>query len=974
MTEAAAPVVVSALETELATACGEGIEPNVKRWLRFAGVGSGDVVELQALDVPQERGAPASLFAHATSLGAVVRLLSEPWARRAPALYQILNRVDPRIAGRDTVDTWHRAKKGASTTDNDIVARVVLPIDLDVERPRGTSASAAEVAGAVARADVVYRCLSDLIGSDALALGHSGNGRWIAIALDRLEETKELGTLVREILAALAALHNAAPVHVDVACSDAKRLGPAWGTRKCKGSASAERPHRMTGIAVPAVVRRLTLADLQTLRDTLVARAPATVAAKRPALGVAVAGARGAVTATPGDGLFERANDVPIAEVAAELGLIEGDGVRCPGCGAGGSGDTSVALLHGRFLKCLHASCASVSKTGGVRGAVDLWAEVRGGSSRDAAIAICERFGVVVPAKNKPRATKAERAAERVAIAQAPAIGTALTDIGNAERLVAAHGPDLLFVPTWKKWMAWDGVRWDEDRTDEVTRRAIATARAMYAEAANPALDRDTASDVADHAKKSESASRLRDMLRVAQAKLPATPDSFDRDGWSFVAANGTVDLRSGELRPHSREERSTKRSLVAYDPSADAPTWRAFLERILPDPDVRAFVQKMVGYALTGDVREQVLFFAYGTGKNGKSTFASVLLDVLGDYGHQAPPSLLISRDSGEKHPTEIAALQGRRLVVTSETKATNAFDEEVIKQITGGDRISARFMKQDFFSFEPTHKLFFQANHKPAIRQQDEGIWRRIRLIPFDQTISEAERVHDMAERLRAELPGVLRWAVDGCLAWQDEGLKAPAAVLAATSAYREESDILGPFLDACCVVSADASAFSAQLLQAYEAWCRRNGETPVKSKTFSTRLQERAAAMGLEKTKYGGVMRWRGIGLKSGEDGEDGAFDGEDPPQDSTIGYQTAIQPEMSTWGGSGGLSRSARNVRTSAVPSNSPSQSSPNSESSPDSSLVSDGYGLGRIEIEKSDPPQDFEAASDDPWSSLSGGKR
>ncbi len=436
-----------------------------------------------------------------------------------------------------------------------------------------------------------------------------------------------------------------------------------------------------------------------------------------------------------------------------------------------------------------------------------------------------------------------------------------LTDLGNARRLVAQHGQDLRYCHPWGKWLAWDGRCWQVDATGEVERRAKETVRSIYAEAAR-ATDEERRKELAKHAVRSESAARIAAMIDLARSEpgIPILPHQLDADPYLLGCLNGTLDLRTGTLRPHRREDFITKLVPVEYNPNAKCPLWHAFLWRIMDgNENLIRWLQKAVGYCLTADVSEHVLFILHGVGANGKSVFLRTLLNLLGPYGKPTDPDLLLAR-YGEAHPTGIADLMGARLAVTIETDEGRRMNETLVKWLTGGDKLKARFMRQDFFEFEPTFKLWIATNHKPMIRGTDDGIWRRLRLIPFAVTIPEHERDPKLIEKLKAELPGILRWAVEGCILWQQEGLGMPDEVRAATQAYRQEMDVLAQFLAECCVLEPNAKVFAKHLYPAYVKWCEENGERPLTQTAFGTRMAER----GFEKVRWGPGWVYRGVGL--------------------------------------------------------------------------------------------------------------
>jgi len=329
--------------------------------------------------------------------------------------------------------------------------------------------------------------------------------------------------------------------------------------------------------------------------------------------------------------------------------------------------------------------------------------------------------------------------------------------------------------------------------------------------------------------------------LAESEAPIAATPDAFDRDPWLFNVENGTINLQTGELRPHRQTDMITKIAPVAYVADADCPRWDAFLARVLPDLEVRVVVQRYLGYCLTASVREQVLQFAYGAGANGKSVLLDVMLAIFGDYGLRAAADLVLAKH-GETHPTELADLEGRRLVVVSEIEQGKAWAESLIKRITGDTTITARKMRQDFYSFAASHKLVIAANTKPTVRGTDHAIWRRMRLIPFEVTIPPAERDKDLVGKLLEEGPGILAWLVRGCLDWQRDGLGASTAIEVATEEYQHDQDVLGHWIAETCELGEAQWSATTLLYENYVAWCKASGRDPWTRDTMRARLIER------------------------------------------------------------------------------------------------------------------------------------
>ncbi len=437
------------------------------------------------------------------------------------------------------------------------------------------------------------------------------------------------------------------------------------------------------------------------------------------------------------------------------------------------------------------------------------------------------------------------------------------SDLGNARRLVAAHGQDLRHAPQLGRWLVWDGRRWSADLTGEAARRAKDSAESILDEAranSNQVLFKQGI--------KAQSHAGIVNALALASTEpgIPVLVDDLDSDPWLLTVANGTLDLRTGQLRAHSRADLITRITDIEWDPTAICPMFDVFLAAIQPDPAVRAYLQRGTGYALTGVVTEHTMLINYGLGSNGKTTLAKVQEDLLGEHATPASPKLLVA-EKHEQHPTAIADLQGRRLVISSEVEEGHRLDEALVKQLTGGDRLKARHMRQDFFTFTPTHKIWVGCNHKPKIRGADHGIWRRIKLIPFTITIPDEDQDKHLDTKLHAELPGILRWAVEGCLDWQRRGgLDAPAAILEATEQYRLGEDTIATFLADTCTRNTMLKAASSTLYETYKKWCAEQGiQHPLTQKALAGRLREQGLENEKDRTNR---AWWLGIGLNTTE----------------------------------------------------------------------------------------------------------
>ena len=438
-----------------------------------------------------------------------------------------------------------------------------------------------------------------------------------------------------------------------------------------------------------------------------------------------------------------------------------------------------------------------------------------------------------------------------------------LTDLGNAERLAASHGQTLRYCHAWGKWLHWNGQRWEIDENDEVVRRASETVRSIQKEAAL-AVNEDIQDKILKWSKGSESRSRLTSLVQLAQAEnvIGVGPDSLDRDPWLINARNGIVDLQTGALTEADPAQLITKLVPTQYNPEATCPMWIGFLNRIMDRNDgMITYLQRAVGYAMTGSTREQCLFILYGRGANGKSVFLETLSAMLNDYAMRTPTdTLLVKRTGGI--PNDVARLKGARLVTAVEADAGNKMAESLVKQITGGEKITARFLHREWFEFQPQFKVFLATNHKPVIVGTDHAIWRRIQLIPFTVTIPADEQDKDLALKLQGELSGILTWAVRGCIEWQRLGLQPASEVVGATNSYRTEMDAVAGFLEDCCMLEAGAYVTMVSLYKAYSAWCDATREKALTKRELNSRMAER----GYDKRRgTGGTWQWRGLGIK-------------------------------------------------------------------------------------------------------------
>lgn len=453
----------------------------------------------------------------------------------------------------------------------------------------------------------------------------------------------------------------------------------------------------------------------------------------------------------------------------------------------------------------------------------------------------------------------------------APAKRYTFDDMGNAERIFDAYGGFIRYSYTDKRWLYYDTRKWCMDTTGEIERAAEQAIKAldadepMYARAAE--LD-DEGGDgegkklykaYLAHKKYSRSNRGKKAMLDELRHKIPISPMQTDIDGMLLNTPTGIFDLREGVLRPHDPEAYITKIAHVEYDPTATCPTWERFLGEIFGgDTDLINYVQRAVGYSMTASTVEQCVFFLHGSGSNGKSTFLSIIREMMGDYTVNIQPETIMVKNSPGGANSDIARLKSARLVTTVEPNEGARLNEGLLKQLSGEDPVTARRLYGDEFEFIPQFKLWMATNHRPLIRGTDDGIWRRIKMIPFTVQIPDEKKDKHLAGKLRRELPGIFNWAIDGCRKYQEGGLQEPRSVRGSTMEYRKDMDAIQQFIDECCEQSGECPAVS--LYSAYSDWAKRNHQYEMNNNVFGRKMSERYVK---QKTRNGAVY----IGIKLG-----------------------------------------------------------------------------------------------------------
>jgi putative DNA primase/helicase len=433
----------------------------------------------------------------------------------------------------------------------------------------------------------------------------------------------------------------------------------------------------------------------------------------------------------------------------------------------------------------------------------------------------------------------------------------AYSDEHLALQFAEQHAERLRYVGELGQWLLWSGAAWQPDNT----LRVFSRVRLLLRQAAASCKKRRLAPIIT-------SARTVAAVERLARAdrRLAATVDQWDIDPTTLNTPGGVVNLRTGQLRPHRSTDYLTR--ITAAAPGGACPAWCGFLVRITGgDQELQAFLQRIAGYCLTGSTREHVLFFAYGLGANGKSTFLNTLTGVLGSYATAAAMETF-THSQNDQHPCDLAMLRGARLVAAQETADGRRWAERRISAMSGGDPITCRFMRQNFFTYIPVFKLCIAGNHRPRLRSINEAIRRRVVLIPFAVTIPAAERDKALPQKLRAEWSGILAWAIQGCLDWQRVGLAPPAAVTAASEEYLTSEDLLATWISEACDVAVTAATYLDVLYSAFRAWCEQGNEFALTRRRFTSALEDRGFQQQRDRRRgaYQDHSYFAGLALKS------------------------------------------------------------------------------------------------------------
>lgn len=443
-----------------------------------------------------------------------------------------------------------------------------------------------------------------------------------------------------------------------------------------------------------------------------------------------------------------------------------------------------------------------------------------------------------------------------------------LDDMGNAARLTDAFSERIRYSYVDKCWYFYDERRWKRDDSGVVERLSDEIVEEMKHGLKDylnqPGDQEDLEKQYMKHLKYSRSNKGKKSMMAETMHHVPITPSQFDSHNQLLCTPNGIVHLRTGKLTAHDPELYLTRMTLCEYTDHMDCPRWKNFLEEIFNgDRALIRYIQKAVGYSLTGSTVEQCAFFCFGYGRNGKSTFLDIIHAMMGDYAvNIQPETIMVKHNSGNSASSDIARLKGARFVTSVEPNEGMRLNEGLLKQLTGGDKVTARFQYGQEFEFKPEFKLWMGTNYKPIIRGTDTGIWRRIHLIPFQVQIPDDKVDKHLELHLRSELPGILHWAIEGCRMWQKEGLEKPPVMQDALKEYRGEMDVVLAFLSACCTMG-EGREKTSDLYQAYNKWASENNEYVMSSRKFGTEMAKR-----FERTKSNGVYYYDGLTLQYGK----------------------------------------------------------------------------------------------------------
>lgn len=900
----------------------------VTAWLRLF-IATGQVVELRALNCStpsyRKHHTEAGFFDydHLPEMAKEALRLT----KIAQGVYWTINPVNPDLLSRraNRIDV---ADRGVLAQDSDIIRRSLFYVDADPVRPSGISSTPDEKSAAFSVCAAVRNSLHREGWPDPI-LADSGNGYHL---LYRVDLPRDDGELIKRCLLALASRFNTDAVKVDTSVFNPSRICKLYGTIAKKGDNTPDRPHRravvMRADGDVRIVSRELLDALAVQAPGLPGRRsngessasgipPKKKRKKKSQHSVEerarkyIARMDPAVSGNKGHDTTYRAAAILVDGFALEpdeaLPILQEFNERCepPWSDAelqhklesalANVGDTRGHLLidkktAGILERVSHVATIEqnefdlgngIGNNSGYSGELHIPSADSSTAASASATAVTSTAvtptapATISPIQSPPDLISRKESARRL-IQLCIGNDEGQTDRANGRRLAHRHGYAIRYCHPWRKWLIWDGMRWKRDDSGEIMRRAKDVADDLWADAAEYCKQQRIVGDeikpIFAFAKSCAANTRLQAMVSLAASEpgIPIHPEYLDADHWLINCPNGTVDLRTAILRPHSQADNITKLCPTPYDPNATCPNFMAFLNTIFDgNQELIEFVQTLFGYCLTGSIREQVLPIFYGEGSNGKSTLITAIMETMGpDYTMQAVADLLMAKKT-DGHPTDRADLFGMRMISCIETEDNKRLAESTVKQLTGGDRIRARRMREDFWEFSPTHKIILATNHMPRIKGTDHAIWRRLALVPFLMKFWDASRgesgppereiSRDLPELIKREHSGILAWQVQGCLRWQKQGLRMPASVQAATTDYRDKEDLVGQFIaDRCLTGPQHYSVKASAIYGAFRAWCETEGEYAPSQRVFGERL----GSLGFERFRTASGKWWRGV----------------------------------------------------------------------------------------------------------------
>ncbi len=804
--------------------------------------GTGQVVEVRAL---AENATHSGYFRDYPALAQYAGALdADPSVQ---GIYITLNRIEPSLLSRRANRIKMRLSRTDRTTfDAEITRRRWLPIDIDPVRPAGVSSTDSEHAAAFTLAEKVVTYLR-VLGFPEPIRADSGNGAHLLYRIDLPNDAESLA-LVKHCLAVLDAIFSDGTATVDAANSNAGRIWKLYGTIARKGDSTPERPHHRSRIL--SVPDRLEVVSAELLKKLCKALPADPAPAESP-----VEGKGYKKILILSDWLKE--HNIPVKSEKpygnGRIYLLD----TCPFSSAHRDGAYAIQFKSGAiFAGCHHQSCG-----GGKQRWKDLKEEYETDEDRQ------KNRQERLDAGRRERMTA--RAAAENAPMQEPAGETppeyALTDAGNAERLIAMFGDVVRYCSTFNSWFLWNGRTWMRDDAGRMLIIATGVARSIHRDAAEaPTADRSRA--LSRWAIFSESLHARKAMIDSAAPHIPVLPGEFDCHPELFNCRNGTLDLATMTFREHRREDMLTRMAAVDYDPAATCPQWLEHLNLIFGgDADYLSGFQSMCGYTLLGTNPQQIMFILYGRGRNGKSKTIEVLARIFADYAvNIASDSLMAKRF--ETTRSDLARLAGARFATAAEGTEGARMDESIIKQITGEYAITVRKLYENEFEFTPVAKIWMTTNHEPRIPETGDGIWRRLWMVPFAVQIPEEKCDPDIAGKLLTESSGILNWCLEGLKRYRGQGnrLVQPKKVSQATANLRTVNDTVGLFLAMECVVEPGSRISRMAMNETFEKWCEEEGyRHHVSKKKLFTALRDMGVSDG---GKSGTDRFWSGIRLKN------------------------------------------------------------------------------------------------------------